>query len=213
MLVLVILIVTVFVTVLTSFVCFLMAFHVRKTDKILKEEYPLPPGSIYKPYHEQMKNWMREVRALPFKECAITSFDGLTLYGRYYECKKDAPMEIMFHGYRGNAERDLCGGVQRAFALGRNVLLVDQRAAGKSGGHVITFGINESRDCIDWVNYSVKEFGSDVKIILTGISMGAATVCIASGEDLPENVIGILADCGFSSAKAIIKKVKRLLKK
>jgi fermentation-respiration switch protein FrsA (DUF1100 family) len=74
-------------------------------------------------------------------------------------------------------------------------------------GRVITFGINESRDCLSWVDFAVKHFGSDVKLILTGISMGAATVCIAAGECLPENVVGVLADCGYSSPKAIIKKV------
>ena len=46
-----------------------------------------------------------------------------------------------------------------------------------------------------------------MKIILTGISMGASTVVMAAGHELPDNVIGVLADCGFSSAKDIIKVV------
>ena len=52
----------------------------------------------------------------------------------------------------------------------------------------------------------VKHFGNDVKIILAGISMGASTVLMAAGKPLPKNVIGVLADCGFSSPKEIIKK-------
>ena len=150
-----------------------------------------------------------EIKAIPCKEISITSFDGLTLYGRYYECTPGAPIELMFHGYRGSAERDLCGGVQRCFALGRNALIVDQRTSGKSGGKVISFGINESRDCHSWVNFMISHFGPEVQIILTGISMGAATVMIAAGQPLPKNVIGALADCGYTSAKAIIKKVMR----
>ena len=113
----------------------------------------------------------------------------------------------MFHGYRGTAERDLSGGVQRCFRVGRSALVVDQRCSGKSGGRVITFGINEHKDCLSWVDFMVKHFGPDVKIILTGISMGGATVLTASGCDLPENVIGILADCPYSSPKEIICKV------
>ena len=113
----------------------------------------------------------------------------------------------MFHGYRGSAERDLPGGVQRCFKAGRSALLVDQRCSGKSGGNVITFGINEHRDCLAWVDFAVNHFGPDVKIILTGISMGASTVLMAAGNPLPENVIGILADCGYNSAKDIIQKV------
>ena len=53
----------------------------------------------------------------------------------------------------------------------------------------------------------VEHFGPDVKIILTGISMGASTVLMASGHPLPRNVIGVLADCGYSSPKEIIKVV------
>jgi fermentation-respiration switch protein FrsA (DUF1100 family) len=56
-----------------------------------------------------------------------------------------------------------------------------------------------------------KRFGEDVKIILCGISMGATTVLMAAGEELPSNVRGVLADCGFTSAKAIIYKVLRQL--
>jgi fermentation-respiration switch protein FrsA (DUF1100 family) len=113
----------------------------------------------------------------------------------------------MFHGYRGNAQRDLPGGVQRCFACRRSALVVDQRCAGRSGGKTITFGIKERRDCLSWVDFAVKHFGPDVKLILTGISMGAATVLMAAGEELPANVIGILADCGYSTPKAIMQVV------
>ena len=39
--------------------------------------------------------------------------------------------------------------------------------------------------------------------------MGAATVMIAAGEPLPRNVIHVLADCGYTSTRAIISKVMR----
>lgn len=187
--------------------CFRMAFWVDRRKDEDEEEFSLPPGEIYEPFREQMITWMKEVRALPFEEVCIDSADGLKLYGKYYECQPGAPIELMFHGYRGKAERDLCGGVQRSFSLGHNVLIVDQRTSGKSGGSVITFGIKESEDCLRWVEFAVQHFGAECKLILTGISMGAATVLLASGKDLPGNVVGVLADCGYTSAKAIIQKV------
>ncbi len=193
--------------IITAFICYRMAFFVKKEDKIPKNEFDLPPGKIYEPYREQMVTWMKEVKQLPCNTYTVTSFDGLTLHGKYYECRKGAPIELMFHGYRGSAQRDLCGGVQRCFALGRNVLIVDQRAAGRSGGQVISFGINESKDCLVWIDLLKREFGDQVKIMLTGISMGAATVMMAADQASPDNVVGILADCGYSSPKAIIKKV------
>lgn len=192
--------------------CFRMAFYVSKKDRTPTEEYPIPKGKIYEPYREQMVTWMKEARAMPCESFSIKSFDGLTLYAKYYECVPGAPIEIMFHGYRGSAERDLCGGIQRCFALNRNILLVDQRGSGKSGGSVITFGIREHKDCLAWVDFAVQHFGPDVKLILTGISMGASTVLMAAGKLLPPQVIGVLADCGFSTAKDIICKVIRDMK-
>ena len=53
----------------------------------------------------------------------------------------------------------------------------------------------------------INHFGNDVKIVITGISMGASTALMMAGTNLPKNVIGVLADCGFTSAKQIIKKV------
>ncbi|MBQ3141047.1 MAG: alpha/beta hydrolase [Clostridia bacterium] len=201
--------VLVMLVLLTTLVCFLITFYSPSRKPVPEGHFELPPGRIYVPFHETLKGWMRDLRALPCREYRIRSFDGLTLYGRFFEFAPDAPVELMMHGYRGNAERDLCGGVQRAFALGHSVLLIDQRAAGKSDGHIITFGVKEHRDCLSWIELLIRELGPDVKILLTGVSMGASTVLMAAGTPLPKNVVGVLADCGFSSARDIIKKVIR----
>lgn len=113
----------------------------------------------------------------------------------------------MFHGYRGNAERDLSGGMHRCFQLGHSAFIVDQRCSGRSEGNIITFGVNEHRDCLAWIEFAVSHFGPDCKLILTGISMGASTVLMAADKTLPGNVIGVLADCGFHSAKDVILSV------
>ena len=199
-------------SLLLAYICFRMAFYVKQKRIYGPEDYPVPAGKEYAPFRDEMIGWMKKTYAMPHEEIYITSFDGLRLYGKYYEYAPGAPLELMFHGYRGSAERDLCGGVQRCFDLGRNVLIVDQRASGHSGGNVISFGINEHRDCLAWLDYAVKRFGPQQKIILTGISMGASTVLLTAQYDLPENVVCILGDCGFSSAKAIIKDVIRGMK-
>ena len=192
-----------------GFLCFLKAFYAPRGRKKDPEAIEIPKGEIYEVYREAMERWAREVRAMDHQVFTVQSFDGLTLYGNFYEYAPGAPIELMFHGYRGTAERDLSGGVQRCFRVGRSALVVDQRCSGRSGGSVITFGVREHRDCLTWVDFMVKHFGPDVKIILTGISMGAATVMTAAGKPLPPNVIGVLADCGFSSPEAIIREVIR----
>ena len=189
-----------------SYICFRMVFYVPRKKEEIKDELPVPEGKIYEPYHHLMKKWIKEARGFKSEDFYIKSFDGLTLHAKYFEYAAGATTEIMFHGYRGSAERDLSGGIQRCFALGRNVLLVDQRTSCGSEGNVITFGVNEHKDCLAWVDFAVKHFGPDVKLVLTGISMGASTVLMAAGKPLPTNVVGVLADCGFSSAKEIIKK-------
>ena len=192
-----------------AYVCFYLAFYMPEKGKLPKAEFELPVGKIYEPYAQDMIRWMKEMRAMPCREMEITSFDGLTLKGRFYEYSPDAPIELMFHGYRGTAERDLCGGVQRCFRLGHSAMIVDQRAASKSQGNVITFGVREHRDCLGWIGKLQDELGSHRRIILCGISMGATTVLMAAGQKLPECVVGVLADCGFSSAREIICKVLR----
>lgn len=192
---------------LISYICFRMAFYVSPRKETDPDRIDLPEGELYAPYWESMERWIREARALPQEDMFITSFDGLSLHGKYYEFAPGAPIELMFHGYRGGAERDLSGGVQRCFQLGRSALIVDQRCSGQSQGNVITFGIKEHRDCLSWVAFMLEYFGPNVKIILTGISMGASTVLMAAGTPLPPNVIGVLADCGYTSAKEIICKV------
>lgn len=201
-----------FLILITSFVCYMMTFYSPKRKPLADDEYEIPVGEIYEQYRDHMVEWAKNSRKLPYETVYITSHDRLRLYGRYYECKKGAPIEIMFHGYKGNGERDLAGGIERCFHLGRNILLVDHRASGRSEGHTITFGIKERYDCLKWIEYCIGRFGSDVRIIITGVSMGAATVVMASGMNLPPNVIGVLADCSYNSPKAIIQKVTKDMK-
>lgn len=198
----------IFVAAVTSLICFLKIFYSR-TRKARTEWVEIPNGQVYDDMRGLLTKWAEEVHATEHREVSVKTFDGLTLRGRYYEFKKGAPIEVILHGYRGNSVRDLSGGVIRCNALGHNVLVYDHRGSGESDGHVITFGINERRDCISWINYVIENIDADADIYLGGVSMGAATVMMVSAMDLPKNVVGIVADCGYTSAKDIIKKVIR----
>ena len=195
-----------------SFVCYRLAFYAPPRKPTPEGVIPVPEGPVYEPYRDLMTDWGKTVRQLPCRRFTMTSRDGLVLQGYYYEQTPGATIELMLHGYRGSTERDMGGAVIRSFAMGHNAFLVDQRCAGKSQGRTITFGIKEKWDCLDWLERIRAEFGPDQPVILTGISMGAATVMLAAGEKLPENVRGVLADCGYSSIRQIIQKVIRQLK-
>lgn len=166
-------------------------------------------GHAYDPYREEMRRIYRQLKERPCEFVTISSHDGLTLSGRYYHVKDGAPLDIGFHGYRSSALTDFSGGSELIFRMEHNLLLVDQRAHGKSEGRTITFGIQERQDLLKWVEYAVDRFGPDVKILLQGVSMGGATVLMAAELPLPENVKGILADCPYAAPIEIILHVGR----
>lgn len=178
----------------------------RRPDEDNLESW-FPKAAQYSPIRDKMLAGAHCMEEAPYKWVSIRADDKSLLYGRCYDLNPGAPVMIVFHGYRGYASRDCAGGFVIAAKLGFNILAVDQRSHGKSEGHTITFGIRERKDCQRWVEYACKRFGAQTPIILYGVSMGAATVLMASELDLPDNVVSIIADCPYSSPSAIIKKV------
>lgn len=190
-----------------SYVCYRLAFKVPKSR--MEEFLRLPDTEQYTPYRERAAQMFQRARAIPYEEVWIQAYDGVRLFGKYYAVAPGAPVQIMLHGYRSAAERDFCGGLPLALSEGYNVLLVDQRAHGKSGGRCLTFGVKERFDCVSWIDYVLARFGADTRIVLYGMSMGAATVLMAAGLHLPPNVRAVVADCGYTSPADILKRVLR----
>lgn len=189
------------------FVVFLFVLYdviFSSNRRYMGDDSSLPHGEKYDAYHDLITKCVKEVQSIPFEEVQVLSHDGLVLTGKYYHLKDDAPLIMFFHGYRCSAIRDGNGIFLYTRKLGFNVLLVDQRAHGRSEGKTITFGVKERYDVRSWVAYFTKRFGEKQKIYLSGLSMGGATVLMASNIGLPENVAGIVADCPYSSPKAIL---------
>jgi len=157
-------------------------------------------------YRSQVEEGMDFIDNQPLEILKIKSYDGLTLVGRYYKNYNSNRTILLFHGYRSAAKRDFACAVEMYYKMGFNVLLVDQRCHGMSEGRMITFGVRESRDVLSWTEYMLKTYG-DKQIVLDGISMGATTVLFSTRFELPKNVKGIIADCGFTSPAEIIGEV------
>lgn len=165
------------------------------------------PNPNYDPYRPEMRRIYKELNERPYESVTITSHDGLTLHGRYYHVKDGAPLDIGYHGYKSSCIVDFSGGSNLSFEMGHNLLLVDQRAHGKSQGWTIAFGLKERHDLMRWLQYAIDRFGENVEIYLYGVSMGGATVLMASEMDLPKNVKAIVADCPYANALDIILEV------
>ena len=189
-----------------AYYAYRIAFYSPNKDR---EKIPEVKDPKYQPYKLAIRDLFYTLQNRPCEFVTIRSQDGLRLSGRYYHQKDGAPLAIGFHGYRSCWLTDFCGGANIAFQMGQNVLLIDERAHGKSQGQSITFGIKERLDLLCWIEYALDRFGADTKILLYGVSMGGATVLMASGLDLPGNVKGIVADCPYSSPLDIILEVGR----
>lgn len=129
----------------------------------------------------------------------IKSHDGLDLFARFIPSKTASDkFAILVHGYKSSS------GVMAKYAkhyydLGWNILVPDQRAHGKSQGKYIGMGCLEKKDMLGWVQVLLEK-KSQAKILLHGVSMGAATVMLLSGEkNLPQNICALVSDCGYSS--------------
>ncbi len=131
-------------------------------------------------------------------EQIIMSRDGLKLKGHLLEQENAERVVIFFHGWHGKWDKDGGAFAKKLYENHCNVLLVEQRAHGDSEGKYIGYGLLEKYDCAKWAKQMSKKY-HELPIYLAGVSMGAATVLMASGLNLSVRVKGIIADCGFTS--------------
>ena len=187
-------------------------FKTFYNDEKFSDMRRLPTSKQYKPYNHTLELLMDEMDALDGETVSISVGKKKELYATYYHVADNAPLHIQFHGYKGNYLRDFCGGNKLARDMGHNTLVIQQRGHTKSFGRTISFGIKERHDCLSWIKYANERFGDKTPIILSGISMGGATVIMASEMDLPNNIACIIADCPYSSPKEIIMREAKRMK-
>ncbi len=140
------------------------------------------------------------------RDVHIHSRDGLVLRATWVPAENPRATIILAHGYHSCILTDFSFIYDRYHKAGLNLLLPDQRGHGQSQGKFISFGVKESRDFIDWGLYANRHLGG-FPIIYSGLSMGAATTMYVAGQAYPDNTVGFIADCGFTSPKEIISKV------
>lgn len=142
--------------------------------------------------------------ALSGQMAVIQADDGITLSARVI--RADEPSSrwaVVIHGY--HSDKGMCSKTAYQFRLrGYNVLLPDLRAHGESEGRFIGMGWLDRLDVLRWIDEIIKH-DEKAEIILHGTSMGGATVMMVAGEELPQNVKGIVEDCGYTSVWDIFK--------
>lgn len=162
----------------------------RETQLMLKKFYKI---------RYKLKKWVDNIYIFGLK---IKSFDKVTLFAEYFKNNTNKWV-IIVHGYGANG-RMMYSTAKKFYEKGYNIILPDLRGHGLSGGNYIGMGWHDRIDLIYWIKKILK-IDKNAKIVLYGVSMGASSVLMCSGENLPQNVKCIIADCGFTSAYEIFK--------
>ena len=154
---------------------------------------------IYAEYNDENLNdaqkWLEEKSN--YSDKYIESYDKLQLHS-YVVTQNSNKWAIVVHGYGGSGKL-MSDKSKYFYDMGYNVLIPDLRGHCKSEGDYIGMGWKDRLDIISWINFIIKE-NPNAEIVLHGTSMGAATVLMTSGENLPSNVKAIVADCAYTSA-------------
>ena len=158
---------------------------------------------------ENIKNTLKWIENSISEDVYIMSDDGLKLHASLINAENAKGVIIIFHGYRSFGARDFCQQLPILHDAGYHIMLIDQRSHGKSEGKYIYYGTKEYKDALLWRKKASIIYGNDIPIALFGLSMGGATVLMASGEIEKDDtqVKCIIADCPFYSAYEIITHV------
>lgn len=138
-------------------------------------------------------------QALPVREeVCIASCDGLTLRASALPAAKATHRWVItVHGHEGS-RADMAAYARHYAEAGWNVLMPDLRGHGQSDGKAITMGAMEKLDLLGWMEFLLRR-DPLAEIVLHGVSMGASSCLMASGEATPVNLKAIISDCAFSS--------------
>lgn len=163
----------------------------------------------FKDFFDYMDNADIKLQNSDTKHIEIIGHDGIRLVGHWKPCEKPERIIIAMHGWRSTWSHDF--GTATEFWESNNccVLYPEQRGQNNSGGDYMGFGMLERYDCLEWIKWVNKYTDKKLPVYLFGVSMGATTVLMSAELDLPENVHGIVADCGFTSPEAIWKHVAK----
>jgi len=186
------------------------AYFYRRTMKRNKakvERTMKMAGTDWSQYKDIIGKRKEYFLSQPHEDVWITADDELKLHGTFFPNKNSKRIVLCFHGYTSEGMKDYIALSDYYLRRGFAMLLVDERAHGLSEGNYIGFGCLDRKDALRWIEWLVKTCGEDIEIILHGTSMGAATVLMTSGLKLPDQVKGIVSDCGFTSPKEVFTHV------
>lgn len=144
----------------------------------------------------QPKSIITDSPTFPFDTITLQTGKGIFIDAWYGQTDSTAKgTVILFHGIAGNKGMLLAEAYEFRY-LGYNVLLVDYRAHGNSGGQTTTIGVREPEEVK--LAYDFISSKGETNIFLYGISMGAVVVSKAIA-DYDLKPVGTILEMPFAS--------------
>lgn len=175
----------------------------------LGAEQKLAGGELDQRFMQRLREAGERLKEKGGETVSINARDGVPLVGHWFPSENPKRIIVAMHGWRSGWCNDFGVVADFWFQNDCSVLFAQQRGQGDSGGEYMGFGLLERHDCLAWTEWVNERTGGALPVYLCGVSMGASTVLMAAGLELPENVRGIIADCGYTSPEAIWKHVAK----
>lgn len=186
-------------TVISALMVHLLSARGAKVNAIFDGIEPNERDGIIRDRKWQDRQWLL---SRPFTEFSIKAFDGVDLKAKYVKALEASDKcAICVHGFHSFGYKEFSSIGRFYLENGINVLFVDQRGNGESGGKYITYGDREQKDVLMWLEYAINNLKENTKFALHGISMGSATVMLVSDRVDPLKVKFIACDCGYTVEK------------
>ena len=165
--------------------------------------HAMATGKSPAPLDPTIQSLSDALREIPMETVAIRSHDNYVLRARWYPVEGARRTVILVHGWHSRWYVDFSASAPFLHDNACNLLFIDQRCHGESGGDLIGYGIHERHDVLSWIEWIEQNHGG-LPLYLCGISMGAATVLMTAGLPIAGRVQGIMADCGYSTPQEIV---------
>ena len=167
---------------------------------LVSKRFPEKPT----PHVEAARAGSAHIRTVPMESVTIRNREGLRLRGHWYPATYPTRICIMVHGWHGSWHDDFGAAAPFYHDRGCSLLFIEQRCHGESEGKLISYGIKERFDVLDWLEW-VETNHPGLPVYLCGLSMGAATVLMTTELPISHRIRGVIADCGYTEPREIIR--------
>ena len=183
---------------ITGEICYRLCLKRRAiVEKIVNFEMDVIAAKLYNIDFDWWKNF-------EFKKVCVIGLNGTKLYPLFLKHNNSKKVAIIIHGYFARYE-EMNKYAEMFMDFGYNLVVTQNLGHGQSEGKYVGMGWLDRFDLLNIINKVIEKFGDDCEIVIFGVSMGGATVCMLSGEKLPINVTHLISDCGYTNVYEVFK--------